>query len=217
VPTAPVIEGETPDYLYVPDTEGEEGEDESTAEEPATTEPTPAVPEEPAPEEPAPEEPQEPAPEEPEQAAAVENQESEPMQPVTEKGVSTYRVVWSDASWTQARDACVEMGGHLVVINSQEELNQVVALLNAEGLTRAWIGGHREGDQIVWETGEAVDFYPWGAGEPSYRDSSDDVEENYLMLWYLNGWVYNDSRNDPVADYPQWYGGTLGYVCEIEG
>lgn len=207
VPTAPVIEGETPSYIYVPEGEGEE-EAEAPAEETAPAE-TQA---------PAPEETEAPAQQEPEQAAVVEEpQEQEGTQPVTEKGVSTYQVIWSDMSWTEARDACVDMGGHLVVINDQEELNQVVALMNAEGLTRAWIGGHRENDEIVWETGEAVDFYPWGAGEPSYRDSYDDVEENYLMLWYLNGWVYNDSRNDPVADYPQWYSGAIGYVCEIEG
>ena len=36
------------------------------------------------------------------------------------------------------------------------------------------------------------------------------------MLWYADGWVYNDSRNDPVADYPGAYSGTIGYICEFE-
>jgi hypothetical protein len=29
-------------------------------------------------------------------------------------------------------------------------------------------------------------------------------------------WYYNDNRNDPAADYPQYYSGTMGYVCEFE-
>ena len=33
----------------------------------------------------------------------------------------------------------------------------------------------------------------------------------------LSYWVYNDSRNDPVSDYPGWYSGTIGFVCEFDG
>ena len=38
-----------------------------------------------------------------------------------------------------------------------------------------------------------------------------------VEYWYADGWVYNDSRNDPVADYPGAYSGTIGYICEFEG
>lgn len=62
-----------------------------------------------------------------------------------------------------------------------------------------------------------MSFYAWDQGEPSYEDAYDGAAEDYLMLWNHNGWVYNDSRNDPVADYPDWYSGTIGFVCEIEG
>ena len=36
------------------------------------------------------------------------------------------------------------------------------------------------------------------------------------MLWYHNGWFYNDNRNDPAGDYPAIYGGAIGFVCEYE-
>ena len=45
-------------------------------------------------------------------------------------------------------------------------------------------------------------------------DVNDQVAEDYVMLWNNNGWGYNDNRNDPIADYPQWYSGTVGFVCE---
>ena len=48
-------------------------------------------------------------------------------------------------------------------------------------------------------------------------DSYDGVYEDYVMLWNNNGWFYNDSRNDPVADYPGAYSGKIAYVCEFEG
>ena len=80
-----------------------------------------------------------------------------------------------------------------------------------------WIGCHRVDGTLVWETDDQVNIYPWGAGEPSYMDSYDGVYEDYVMLWNNNGWVYNDSRNDPVADYPGAYSGKIAYVCEFEG
>ena len=38
-----------------------------------------------------------------------------------------------------------------------------------------------------------------------------------MLLWKQNGaWVYNDSRNDPVGDYPGAYSGRIAYVCEYD-
>ena len=119
-----------------------------------------------------------------------------------------YEVFKEDISWTAARDKCIEKGGYLVVINDQAELEKVITIAKAADLSRIWIGGHRINDVIVWESGEDVSFFPppWGTGdEPSYVDSYDGAKEDYLMLWDNNGWQYNDNRNDPVADYPQYY------------
>lgn len=131
---------------------------------------------------------------------------------------STYQLFMEDVSWTEARDKCIEMGGYLVVINDEAELEKVKDLAVAGGLERIWIGCHRINNTLVWENGETVDFYPapWGqeGHEPSYKDT-DGTAEDYLMLWNNNGWSYNDSRNDPAADYPQFYSGTIGYICEF--
>lgn len=138
-------------------------------------------------------------------------------EPDTQPAQSTYQVFIEDVSWTQAQARCAQLGGHLAVISDVEEFGIVVQHLEAAGLNRAWIGCHRVDGVLTWETGEQIGFYPWDSNEPSYEDSYDGVIEDYLLLWNNNGWVYNDSRNDPVSDYPQWYAGMIGFVCEFEG
>jgi len=127
----------------------------------------------------------------------------------------SYSIHREDVSWTQAQQKCYELGGHLANISSQEELNEITSLAEAQGLEKLWIGCHRENAALVWENQEDISFYKWGKGEPSGYDSGDRVTEDYIMLWKFNGdWVYNDSRNDPVKDYPAMYSGQIGYVCE---
>ncbi len=138
----------------------------------------------------------------------------EPVQVPTE---STYQLIIEDVSWTQARDKCMEMGGHLAVVSTAEEFNRIVELAEEHGVRKLWLGCHRIDGQLIWETTEQVDFYQWAPGEPSVYDWNDDIAEDYLLLWYHNGWYYNDSRNDPVADYPEMYRGQIAYVCEFDG
>ena len=149
-----------------------------------------------------------------ESEAPVESEApAEPEQPKE----SSYQLFIEDVSWTEARDRCVEKGGHLVVISDEAELQKVIDLAKSYGVNMLWIGCHRVDGTLVWETDDQVSVYPWDAGEPSYMDSYDGVYEDYVMLWNNNGWVYNDSRNDPVADYPGAYSGKIAYVCEFEG
>ena len=132
--------------------------------------------------------------------------------------VSTYQVIVSDDSWTEARVACKNMGGHLAVISDMDELNQIIALAEEAGITRLWVGCHRENGNLVFETDEYPVFDIWDheGGEPSYWDSYDGEEENYVMLWLRDGgWYYNDSREDPAGEFPDWYSGSMGYVCEF--
>ena len=128
----------------------------------------------------------------------------------------TYQFFREDKSWTEAQQACRDKGGYLAVVTSEEELNRIIDLALANGVEKVWLGCHRENGQLVWENNETVTFYAWGPGEPSQYDAGDNVSEDYLLLWRLNGaWVYNDSRNDPVHDYPGMYSGQIGYVCEF--
>lgn len=128
-----------------------------------------------------------------------------------------YELFVEDISWSDARDKCFDMGGRLLVINDEAEFAEICTLLGEKGVSMLWIGGRRENDVMLWEDGSENAFTPWAKGEPSYTDSSDGVSEDYVLLWYNNGWYFNDSRHDPCREFPQWYGGKMAYICEFGG
>lgn len=130
----------------------------------------------------------------------------------------SYQVIKDNVSWTKAAAACTRLGGHLAIINTEEEFNEVTRLCDEQGLTYVWIGAHRVGGIEKWEDGSDLTdgFVSWARGEPTYIDRNDQVAEDYIMLWKNNGtWVYNDNRDDPYADYPYMFEGIIGYVCEF--
>jgi len=142
--------------------------------------------------------------------------------PTPVQAESTYQIFMSDDSWTEAEQKCEALGGHLVVINDQAELDKVTALAVSKGARFVWLGCYRDTDgQLKWVNKDSVSFYKWGAGEPSGTES-DGTPENYVILWNteknLSGdWEYNDVGNDPVSIYPKGYSGKLAYICEIGG
>lgn len=104
-------------------------------------------------------------------------------------------------SWTEAKQACEEMGGHLVTITSQEE-NDFVQSLHRGGSVQAWIG-MSELDEIgnwKWVTGEPTPYWGWGSGEPSHGNN----EEHCVSMYPNGGW--NDA----------WEPGPYSYFCEWE-
>ena len=151
----------------------------------------------------------------------------EPTPEVTPEPIIVHRYVLerADMSWTAAQEYCLASGGYLAVINTQSEFNEITAMADEMGLDRLWIGCHRAVGEYVWENGEKVDrsvdptdtgMALWDTGEPSFIDTGDGTEENYIMLWKSNGrWCYNDSRNDPAGEFWGWRG-KIGYVCEFE-
>lgn len=126
----------------------------------------------------------------------------------------SYQVFKEDISWSAAQQKCEALGGHLVVINDEDELNEVISMAEQNGISRVWIGLRRQNGQESWVNGQDG-FVRWAKGEPSYVDVNDQVSEDYVMLWNNNGWAYNDNRDDPCRDYPAFYSGTMGYICEF--
>ena len=128
-----------------------------------------------------------------------------------------YQIFADNCGWTDAQKKCEGMGGHLVAIDSEDEFEYVIALAEDLGISRVWIGLHRVNGEYVWDgkTEMYEGYVRWARGEPTYIDVNDEVAEDYVMIWDHNGWACNDNRDDPCHDYPEFYEGTMGYVCEF--
>ncbi len=114
------------------------------------------------------------------------------------------------SSWIDAQAAAVTLGGHLAVINDEDEN---MWLAEALGGRRAWIGltdAMAEGT-FTWSNGEPVTFTNWSAGEPNNEYQEDYAEINRFGLgqWndmparadYLPGVVeFGDADCDGVPD-----------------
>lgn len=99
-------------------------------------------------------------------------------------GHSYYRSTGS-MTWTDARQACLNMGGHLVTVTSAAENNFIFNLWPS-----GWIGLT---DEVVegqwrWVTGEPFSWSNWNAGEPNNAGNEDYIQ-------FVGGGRWNDLPN----------------------
>ena len=108
----------------------------------------------------------------------------------------------TNSTWWEAKFACDDIGGELVVISDAKE-NEFVRKLAKDNLI--WLGGTDEFEEGVWtwDNGEAFKFKSWDAGQPSGASG-----HNFLIL---NG------KNGKWADTTDFSGKVKGYVCEWKG
>lgn len=151
-----------------------------------------------------------------------------------ESGVHTYELIVDDVTWTEAYQACLARGGHLVRINSEEEYQAILQQISEEekGKIMFWLGGARSGAdeyEYRWIYGdgtygseilnEDASYLPyWLEGEPSFYDESISQDEMYMNMFYVSKeqrWVWNDVPDDLIA-IAEFYSGTIGYICEYE-
>lgn len=113
-----------------------------------------------------------------------------------------YKIYGYSITWTEAKQKCEELGGHLVTITSQEE-QSFIENLNSSN-KRLWIGAYRD-DSFNWKwvTNEKWFYTNWGEGEPN--NSSNVVsDENCVAIWPQ---TWNDLNNNNISEQS-------GFICE---
>jgi hypothetical protein len=117
-------------------------------------------------------------------------------------GHSYYRSTGS-MTWTDARQACINMGGHLVTSTTLAENNFLFGLW-----PNGWIGLT---DEVVegqwrWVTGEPFSWANWNGGEPNNSNNEDYIQ-------FVGGGKWNDLPNtslpyvlefEYIVDYTVW-------------
>ncbi len=133
-----------------------------------------------------------------------------PQEPAAEH---RYEFVAQALSWDEARIWCEARGGHLAVVTSAEESEQIKTLLAEHGASAAWLGANKlnAANGFQWVTGEPFSYAEWGPGEPNNTNNA----EHYLMVMDTapQGYVWNDSRLNGM----EMFAGTVcGFLCEWE-
>lgn len=145
-------------------------------------------------------------------------------------GIHNYEYFIEDVTWKEARDKCIEKGGHLLHIDSPEEYEKIIKDLDDEAYQKInfYIGGRREKnkDEYYWQAYDGeylgdplnssdLEEY-WLDGEPSFE--SDGKEEKYMDMIYRKSegrWLWNDIPND-ILEISDSFKGRIGYICEFD-
>lgn len=137
-----------------------------------------------------------------------------------------YEFVIEDCTVEEAQSRCEEMGGHLLTINSLEEMRYINEITRVQGLEHNifMVGATYEENAFIWSCdgeNENVVNELWMENEPSYTGATEDgriIEELYTAIMYdqsINSYVMMDVPNDLIDAAPS-YSGNIGYICEYD-
>lgn len=149
-----------------------------------------------------------------------------------EEGVNSYELVVADVTWTQAYYDCLDRGGHLVRITTDQEYQAILQQIAEEGKEHIifWLGGARNddsgyhwiyeggyfGSEVLNEDSKYASY--WLEDEPSFHDDAAGVDETRMNMFRLSSsgkWVWNDVPDD-ILSAADFYSGKIGYICEYE-
>lgn len=128
----------------------------------------------------------------------------------------TYALIDLSMPWTEAKEYCEKLGGHLATITSEEEQKFITNLISSGKRVSYWIGATDVREEGVWEwvTGEEFKYSNWAAGMPDNLSGVDRVEENFAEIYNtgVRG-KWNDLQNEGDSSDPY---DERGILCEWE-
>ena len=109
-------------------------------------------------------------------------------------------------TWEEMNEYCKERGGHLAIIQSEEENKFLYDKMVECGFFFAYFGLTDEAVEGDWKwvTGDEVTYTNW------YKDDVDNYrEEDYAMIWVNRPYYWNDGGLREAGD-------TAAFICEWE-
>ncbi|XP_076643427.1 hemolymph lipopolysaccharide-binding protein-like isoform X9 [Halictus rubicundus] len=125
---------------------------------------------------------------------------------VVTPGIGAHKLFQNEVTWNTAREICMQEGGQLPVIDSQEKETLFRSWITNESLIGVWLGIHDQFEEGWWVTltGEllsTMSYYPWAAQEPNDANGGEDCG------------VLSKTPNEGINDFT--CSGKLSYICEI--
>lgn len=136
---------------------------------------------------------------------SVQSNSEQPMDQAWQD--SRYQVFEIDYTWEQARKFCENNGGHLAVITSVEEQEEICQLIQTGQFEAYWLGGTMTGGEWKWITEEPFTYTLWDSGEPNENE-----EDMHIQIYRDNG-TWDDTWND--GDHSSGIK-NHGFICEYE-
>ncbi|XP_011642303.1 hemolymph lipopolysaccharide-binding protein-like [Pogonomyrmex barbatus] len=102
-------------------------------------------------------------------------------------GIGAHKLHNRKLIWNKARQACIQEGGHLAVINSDSEEKILLSMLQEKNIDAGWLGVHdlyEEGDWVT-VTDEALEntgYSKWSTKWPNEPDNFDGNQNCGLLI-----------------------------------
>ncbi|MDD3219241.1 MAG: lectin-like protein [Lachnospiraceae bacterium] len=134
----------------------------------------------------------------------------------TYNGHTYERVDRGNYTWSEAYDLCIKNGGHIVTIESQEEMDFIIKLTHSGSDQKVfyWLGGLCDSTEdpydFRWITHEVFDYTNWAPDQPQPSDTYADGDAVFMAMshdgYYGEEGTWMTFANDPTT--------TRGFVCE---
>ena len=148
------------------------------------------------------------------EATAVENERKRISDLTTKRSVSYargvqvfnghhYKIYVTKVSWSGAQQRCKDRGGHLAIINDEEENKFLAGMVQSSSKEGAFVGATDEVNEgkWLWVDGSPMKFKKWLKGQPDNAGK----REHYLVF---KDALWQDRRKQP--NDPKIH----AYICE---
>nr|XP_015209622.1 PREDICTED: ladderlectin-like [Lepisosteus oculatus] len=112
-----------------------------------------------------------------------------------------FQYIGIEKTWADAEMDCIELGGNLASVHSEEEETFLLHLIVSKRATSTWLGGS-DGEQEgkwLWSDGSKWAFTKWNAWEPN----NSGTENCLLTYWDHGNWNDMNCNNQ------------FAYICAI--
>ncbi len=118
-----------------------------------------------------------------------------------------YKVFDTSLSWQEAEQKCIDMGGILASVKSEEVNNFLYKLSKGKCL---WLGASDELEegQWIWRDGSPMNYTNWASKEP---DNWYDGKEHWIVISWPSA-RYDNGKWGDTRDHKREQ--IVGFICE---